>query len=322
MTQQHPYGALTPDTVINAVESLGLYSDFRQYPLNSYENRVYQVGIEDRTPLIVKFYRPGRWTPAQIQEEHDVLAMLDQQGIAVAAPMTFDGKTLFEYNNFHFSVTQKLTGMPLEAGDLDQLYAIGELVGHLHHQTQTWTTPKRPLIEPKVRTLTASKLVENCPFLPKTLVARYRQLAQQLIEKMTITEQRCPTNRPRFIHGDCHRSNLLNCEGTLTLLDFDDCRMGLAIQDLWLHVSEADTKQQQLSELIEGYENYHPFDTRELDLIDVFMAERHIAYTAWIAERWQDPAFPAIFPHFKGEDFWLQHLNDLDDILKQWGQWR
>lgn len=318
---QHPYGDLTPDTVIDAVESVGLFSDFRQYPLNSYENRVYQVGIEGSNPLIAKFYRPNRWTAEQIQEEHQVLLMLKEQDISVAAPMSFGGQTLFEHKGFYFSLTEKHRGAPLEAGDLDQLFAIGELIGELHHATKSWQTKHRPKIEAEERIQQASDLILNTSFLPKKLVSSYQNLIREVLELVTKTLQNCPSNS-RFIHGDCHRSNLLNTDNGLVLLDFDDCRMGMAIQDLWLHVSDSDTKQQQLSELIEGYENYHLFDTRELDLIDIFMAERHIAYSAWIAERWPDPAFPAIFPHFTGEDFWRQHIADLEEMRRQWGKWR
>ena len=318
---QHPYGELTPDTIIDALESVGLFSDYRQYPLNSYENRVYQVGIEDGAPLIAKFYRPNRWSYAQIQEEHDVLAFLKAQGISVAAPLAIEGKTLFEHHGFLFSLTEKQLGTPLEAGDLDQLFAIGELIGEVHQATNDFQTKHRPPIRPFERTTHCSDLIKNSAFLPKKLNERYSKLIQELLTLIKKTEQGAPSN-PRFIHGDCHRSNLLNTDTGLVLLDFDDCRMGSAIQDLWLHVSDATAKQQQLSELIEGYESYCSLDTRELDLIDVFMAERHIAYSAWIAERWDDPAFPAIFPHFTGEDFWLQHIKDLEDMIQNWGKWR
>ncbi len=318
---QHPYGALTPDTVIDAVESVGLFSDFRQFPLNSYENRVYQVGIEDSAPLIVKFYRPNRWTSEQIQEEHDVLLMLKDQGVSVATPLSFHGQTLFEHKGFFFSLTEKQRGTPLEAGDLDQLFAIGELIGELHHATESWQTQHRPNIQASGRIQQASELILHSGFLPKKLTSGYQSLIQEVLTLTTKTQQNSPA-KVRFIHGDCHRSNLLNTDNGLVLLDFDDCRMGMAVQDLWLHVSDSDAKQQQLSELIEGYESHHSFDTRELDLIDVFMAERHIAYSAWIAERWADPAFPTIFPHFTGEDFWRQHVGDLEEMVRQWGKWR
>lgn len=321
-SSDHPYSALTPDTIMDAVESKGLYCDYRLYPLNSYENRVYQVGIEDSAPLIAKFYRPQRWSKAQIQAEHDALRSLEKAAVAVAAPMSINEESLFEHNGFYFSLTQKIIGESPEAGDLDQLFQIGELIGSMHAASTDWTIDSRPFINPLARIKRAVEIVEACPFVPKSLRDGYNKVVAELRFKTDAALKGQPHSSIRFIHGDCHRSNIINDQGRLTLLDFDDCRMGYAIQDLWLHVSDASEKRTQLSELIEGYESHCSFDTRELDLIDVMMAERHISYTAWIAERWSDPAFPAIFPHFTGEEFWRQHLQDLNEILNSWGNWR
>ena len=318
---QHPYSQLSPDTVMDALETLQLYSDYRLYPLNSYENRVYQVGIEDAQPVIAKFYRPGRWNQAQIQEEHDLLHALIKQDVSVAAPMIIDGQSVFEHQGFYFSVTPKISGDVPEAGDLDQLFQLGELIGAMHQASAPITLQARPVVSPVERIDTASTLVLECAQLPTKLRNDYRHLVQQLSHhcQHALSSYERPL---RCIHGDCHRSNVINHQGQLTLLDFDDCRMGYAVQDLWLHVSDASEKRQQLSELIEGYESYLPFDTRELDLIDVFMAERCIAYTAWIAERWSDPAFPKLFPHFSDATFWQQHIQNLKEIEQQWGRWR
>lgn len=321
-SSDHPYSALTPDTIMDAVESKGLYCDYRLYPLNSYENRVYQVGIEDSTPLIAKFYRPQRWSKAQIQVEHDALHALEEEDIAVAAPIILDNESLFEHNGFYFSLTPKIIGDSPEAGDLDQLFQIGELIGSMHAASADWTTDAKPFIDSLERVKQAKKKVEACPFVPKSMRDGYEKVVVSLGKKMEAMLKTHSTARIRFIHGDCHRSNIINDQGRLTLVDFDDCKMGYAVQDLWLHITDASAKQTQLSELIEGYESFCSFDAQELDLIDVMMAERHISYTAWIAERWNDPAFPAIFPHFIGEDFWRQHLHDLNDIVAHWGKWR
>lgn len=318
---QHPYSELSPDLIMDALEIVGLYSDYRLYPLNSYENRVYQVGIEDSSPVIVKFYRPGRWTQAQILEEHALLQHLSDNDVSVAAPLIINEQSLFEYQGFHFSVTPKLRGDAPEAGDLDQLYSLGELIGAMHHASADIELVHRPKLSTTSRIDRASQLILSSGYLPKALESEYIRLIGLLSQYSEQTLSRFPQYL-RCIHGDCHRSNVLNDGGNLTLLDFDDCRMGYAVQDLWLHISDKSVKQQQFSELIEGYENYQPFDMRELELIDVFLTERTIAYTAWITERWNDPAFPKLFPHFVDPGFWEQHLKDLSDIYDQWGQWR
>lgn len=322
MSTQHPYSTLTPDTIMDAVESLGLYCDYRLYPLNSYENRVYQVGIENSAPLIAKFYRPKRWDKEQIQAEHDATHALKAAGVEVAAPLVIRGKSLFEHKGFYFSLTPKVIGEAPEPGNLDQLFQIGELIGLMHQTSQDWDVKLRPHIAKDQRIERASNLVLNSSHLPKSMRESYVKVVEQLLLRTNQTLQAHPQGRVRFIHGDCHRSNLIAHQGTMTLLDFDDCRMGYAVQDLWLHVSDANEKRAQLSELIEGYESHCDFDTRELDLIDVMMADRSIVYTAWIAERWSDPAFPTIFPHFTSDEFWRQHIQDLNDILANWGQWR
>lgn len=321
-TQQHPYSTLTPDLILDAVESQGVHSDYRLYPLNSYENRVYQVGIEDAAPLIAKFYRPTRWNKSQIQAEHDAVLALKAAGVSVAPPLVINGQSLFEHQGFLYSLTEKIPGESPEAGNLDQLFQIGELIGQLHHLSHDWQLAERPYVSELDRVQQAAQWVLHCPQLPKKLHTDYVKVIEELTLAMSKTMQALPHNTLRFIHGDCHRSNLLQRDGNMTLLDFDDCRIGFAIQDLWMHLSDANEKRAQLSELIEGYESYASFDTRELDLIDVFMASRQIIYTAWIAERWHDPAFPSIFPHFAQETYWLQHLNELKELLLNWGKWR
>lgn len=307
---------------MDAVESLGFYCDHRLYPLNSYENRVYQVGIENAAPLIAKFYRPKRWHAEQIQAEHDATLALKKAGVDVAAPLLIRGKSLFEHQGFFFSLTPKVIGEAPEPGNLDQLFQIGELIGAMHQASNDWQIEQRPHISVTKRIERACNIVVESGYMPKSMRTDYVKVVEQLLLRIHQTLHSHPNNRIRFIHGDCHRSNLIAHDGSMTLLDFDDCRMGYAVQDLWLHVSDANEKRAQMSELIEGYESQCDFDTRELDLIDVMMADRTLVYTAWIAERWHDPAFPIIFPHFKSDEFWRQHIHDLNDTLAKWGQWR
>lgn len=318
----HPYSDLLPDIVMDAVEAQGFYCDHRLYPLNSYENRVYQVGVEDHTPLIAKFYRPGRWQQDQIQAEHDALLQLKDAGVSVAAPIVVNDQTLFHHNGFDYSLTNKLIGDVPEAGNLDHLYQIGELIGAIHKASTSWSLPERPYASNLSRIERASQQLLKDSCFPTSLQTEYVKTIEQLLLASKQTVERSNQNNVRFIHGDCHRSNLILSEGLMTALDFDDCRMGYAVQDIWMHLSDENERQAQLSELIEGYESFCAFDTRELDLIDVLIAERTIVYTAWIAERWSDPAFPKLFPHFTGKAYWDQHLADLNRILDDWGNWR
>lgn len=306
---------------MDAVEARGFLCDYRLYPLNSYENRVYQVGIEDEAPLIAKFYRPNRWNIEQIQAEHNALRALRASGVAVSAPIEIEGKTLFQHNEFFYAISYKLMGESPEAGNLDHLYQIGELIGEIHHTSKDWSISERPYTPIISRIKKASQYILSTSFLPKALHNEYVKTIDDLILKATQTINDHKQSNVRFIHGDFHRSNIILNDGVMTALDFDDCRMGYAVQDLWMHLTDPDEKHAQLSELIEGYENFCSFDTRELSLIDPLIAERNILYTAWIAERWHDPAFPKLFPHFTAQQYWEQHLNDLQQIRNSWGNW-
>ena len=315
-----PYYQLNPDRVMDAVESLGFYCDGRVMALNSYENRVFQVGLDDAQPLIAKFYRPSRWSDAQILEEHQFTLELADRGVNAIAPIQHNGESLFRFSDFRFSLFPRKGGHAPELDNEDHLFELGRFLGKMHSIGEIKPFQYRPELN-----VTDYARVGQQHVLNSGLLGGYRQRYERLTEELLkVCEQRLKqVSAPLIrVQGDCHGGNMLWRDDELMLLDFDDCRMGMAVQDLWLHVSDSDAKQQQLSELIEGYESHHSFDTRELDLIDVFMAERHIAYSAWIAERWADPAFPTIFPHFTGEDFWRQHVGDLEEMVRQWGKWR
>lgn len=318
MSATHTFSGLIPDVILDAVESTGLWCDSRIYPLNSYENRVYQVGIEDSSPVIAKFYRPGRWNDAQIGEEHETLLALQAQGIPVVAPLTFEGKTLFHHNDIHFTLSPKLTGQHPEADNLDQLYQLGELIGQVH---QAMSTPfkHRISVSPLDQIEQAAACILTGDHLPQKLKAEYQKQISRLHE-MSVAQLNIywPTQL-RPVHGDSHRSNLMLHNDQFHLLDFDDCQNGVAVQDLWLHLTQTENPRQQLSEMIEGYETYLPFDTRELGLIDVFKSARIIHYVAWLQERWHDPAFVKAFPWFASDEYWINHLNELKSCELEWG---
>lgn len=316
-----PFAQLSPDFIIAAVESLGFWSDARIYPLNSYENRVYQVGIEDETPLIAKFYRPNRWTQAQIMEEHQMLLALKEAGIEVIAPKEVNQKTLFFYQDFAFCLYEKQFGQAPDGDNMDHLFATGELIGKVHQQMQKHTYKTRPEMNPISDFNRAVLKVSKSNFLPKALFPKLTNLQNSLTQKIQATQKMHSDICYHPIHADSHRSNLLLNKDQLYILDFDDSKVGPAIQDLWLHLSGTTTQQkQQLSELIEGYECHHHFDYRQLHLIDTLKVCRLVQYAAWLDERWQDPAFPLAFPWFKEETYWLNLLQDLQNILENWGQ--
>ncbi len=317
----HPFEQLTPHFILDAVESTGFFSDARIYPLNSYENRVYQVGIEDSTPIIAKFYRPNRWSNEQLQEEHDILLELKKANVSVAAPIEFGGKTLLTHKEFQFCLYDKIQGQSPDADNMDHLFRTGELIGEVHNTIQSVSLQQRNTLAPLTTIKEASNKIFNSSLMHKKFHPIYKDLIADISERATnaISIHWPKTLQP--IHGDCHRSNLLLQNDQLTLLDFDDCIIGPQVQDIWPHLSgDLPMQRQQLSELIEGYETFQPFDSTQLALIDPLKVMRIIQYSAWLHERWEDPAFPKAFPWFASEDYWATHLSQLKESLTQWGE--
>ncbi|WP_191600531.1 serine/threonine protein kinase [Marinomonas algicola] len=316
-----PFENLTPDFILDAVESTGLWSDARIYPLNSYENRVYQVGIEEGSPLIAKFYRPNRWNEPQLLEEHTILKALIESHVSVVAPIEFSGRTLLDYKGFHFCLYNKIQGQSPDADNMDHLFRTGELIGQMHKGMSTLTLEHRKRLMPLDIIKASAEKILHSTLIPSSLKPKYQSLVDEIYLK---SEQVIHKNWPddvQIIHGDCHRSNLLLTEDQLYLLDFDDCTTGPQIQDIWLHLSgDIEQQKQQLSELIEGYECFHEFDRTQLRLIDPLKSMRLIQYSAWLLDRWTDPAFPKAFPWFASEDYWLGHMAQLKEGLLQWGQ--
>lgn len=314
-TSAHPYSRLRPETIIEAVESTGRVSDARILGLNSYENRVYQVGIEADEPVVVKFYRPQRWTPQQIQEEHDYCQFLTAREIPVVAPLRDDeGRSLFEYDGFQFSVYPRQGGRAPELDNIDHLEQLGQFIGRLHAAGEAFQFNARiDLSVDRMGAKSVDYLIDN-HVVPDDLREAYQVLAQQILEQLNAIDlQRFKT---LSLHGDCHPGNVLWREDRPHFVDFDDAISGPAIQDLWMLLSgDRHQRLTQLAAIIEGYERFMPFNDAELMLVEPLRALRVLHYNAWLARRWTDPAFPMNFPWFNTLRYWSEHILELKELM-------
>jgi Ser/Thr protein kinase RdoA (MazF antagonist) len=300
----HPFDTLSPDVVIDAVESLGYLSDARILALNSYENRVYQVGIEDEQPLIAKFYRPQRWTDAAIREEHTFSFELVEHEVPVVAPLSRDGETLFEHAGFRFALFPRRGGRAPEPGNLEQLYRLGQLLGRLHAIGASRPFEHRETLDVQSFGHASLDTLLSGGFIPKSLLPAYESVARDLIKKLDTLFNSVNYTTIR-VHGDCHPGNLLYRDETFHMVDLDDCRMAPAVQDLWMMLAgDRQERLSQLSELMDGYQGFHDFAPRELALIEGLRSLRLLQYSAWLARRWDDPAFPKSFSFFGTERYW------------------
>ena len=304
----HPFALLTPDTVLDAVESLGFVSDARTLTLNSYENRVFQIGIEGAQPLIAKFYRPERWSDAAILEEHRFSLELAERDIPVIPPMQIDGQTLFEFAGFRFSLFKRFGGRAPEFDNPDHLLMLGRLLGRLHAVGAMQPFVERPELTPQSFGHECIAWLREHDSVPENLRPAYFSVADDLLARIDQIYRDHPYQSIR-LHGDLHVGNLLWRDDSLYMVDMDDCRRGPAIQDLWMMLSgERDQRQAQLSELVDGYNEFHDFDPRQLPLIESLRSLRLIHYSAWLARRWDDPAFPMHFPWFASERYWAEQI--------------
>lgn len=313
---EHAYARLTPELLIDAVESKGHYCDGRQLALNSYENRVYQVGIEDCAPLIAKFYRPERWSQEQILEEHRFSSELAESEVSAVAPMQDEsGNSLFDYEGFQFALYPRQGGHAPELDNFDHLLSLGRVLGRMHAQGAVSNFQHRPSINIQSYAIDSRDFLLQQKFIPDSLSEAYSSLADHLIEAVELAFNRVEYRAIR-LHGDCHPGNILWRDDAPHFVDFDDARMGPAIQDLWMLMS-GDRQQQtaQLSEVLEGYQEFCDFNYAEISLIEALRTLRIMHYSAWLARRWSDPAFPMNFPWFNSERYWAEHILELREQL-------
>jgi Ser/Thr protein kinase RdoA (MazF antagonist) len=315
MQIQNNYDQLSPDTVINAVESLGFLSDYRILPLNSYENRVYQVGIDEGEPIIAKFYRANRWTDEQILEEHHFTQELYELDIPVVPPTIIEGKSLFYYDGFRFALYPRQGGQAPELDNGDHLEIIGRFMGRIHQAGRSQAFTFRPSIDTQSFAIDSRDFLLSHSFIPQDLIPAYDTLTQDLIAKITAVFDRVEFTTIR-LHGDCHPGNILWRDDRAHFVDFDDARNGPAIQDLWMLLS-GDYQQRclQLADILEGYTEFCDFEPSELQLIEPLRTMRLLHYAAWLARRWDDPAFPHNFPWFNTERYWAEHILSLREQL-------
>ena len=301
---------------MDAVESQGFQCDCRTFALNSYENRVYQVGIEEGLPLIAKFYRPGRWSDAQILEEHRFCQDLVAHELSVVAPIANScGESLFHHGGFRFALYPRQGGHAPEFDNLDNLLVLGRMLGRIHSIGAVRQFEHRPTLDVQSFGRASVALITE-RFIPDEYRASYAAVTGQLLETIeAILDGAAPL---RFIrtHGDCHSGNILWRDNAPHFVDFDDARMAPAVQDLWMMLSgERPRQTAQLEALLEGYREFCDFHPRELRLVEALRTLRMLHYSAWLARRWKDPMFPRTFPWFNTTRYWGEQILQLREQL-------
>lgn len=309
------YQDLQPDDILDAVESIGLRCDGRLQALNSYENRVYQVGIEDGAPVVVKFYRPGRWSDGAILEEHEFAFELAARDIPVVAPLRHAGRSLHRHRDFRFAVCPHVAGRIPELDDLKLLRQVGRLVARLHLCGQSRPFEHRPRLTPRLFGDASRDFLLGGGFIPDHVLQAYESLCDDLRGAVNDAWARAGARELR-LHGDFHPGNVLAQNEQVHIVDLDDTCTGPAVQDLWMFLSgDRNEQEPQLAELLAGYLEFREFDPAELQLIEALRALRIMHYAAWIARRWADPAFRAAFPWFGTPRYWEDHVLALREQL-------
>lgn len=347
----HAFESLTPDVVLDALASVGLFGDGRLQALSSYENRVYQVNLEDGALVVAKFYRPERWSDAQILEEHAFSAELMTAEVPAIGPLILEGRSLHHFNGFAFSVSPRRGGRAPELDDLDVLEWIGRFLARIHTVGAARSFVSRPALDVQTFGIDSREWLLSHDKVPLDVQSAWEKVSQSAIDLIAthgcLTEaegQKDRKNSPNSaqnsridvnpdstpislfrLHGDCHPGNILWTPADVPaaagpgphFVDLDDARTGPAVQDLWMLLSgDRSQRTRQLGALVDGYEQFRPFDRRELALIEPLRTLRLIHYSAWLARRWDDPTFPINFPWFGSSDYWQGQVQMLEEQLE------
>jgi Ser/Thr protein kinase RdoA (MazF antagonist) len=316
MSAPAPYADLTPATVLDALDGAGLRGDGRLLALNSYENRVYQVWLEDGASVVAKFYRPGRWSDAQILEEHAFVQELAAREVPAVAPLGLGGSTLRAHAGYRFAVFPRRGGRTPELEDPETLRWLGRYLGRIHAAGAARAFAARPALDARSFGREPRDWLLAHDFVPADLREAWTRAADQALQGVAHCYQRAGGVRTLRLHGDCHAGNVLWTDGGPHFVDFDDARTGPAVQDLWMLLSgERAAMEGQLARLLEGYRPFRDFDARELHLVEALRTLRLLHYSAWIARRWDDPAFPAAFPWFNTQRYWQDRILELREQI-------
>jgi Ser/Thr protein kinase RdoA (MazF antagonist) len=308
---RQPFTGLTPDVVLDAAAAFGLDPDGRLFALNSYENRVYQLGSSERL-LVLKFYRPARWSDAQIAEEHRFTAELAAGELPVAAPLVIGGQTLFTHRSFRFAAFPWMRGRAPELDAPEARTLLGRSIARLHQIGAVRHFSARPRVGIERLGWEARAQVLASELLPQAMRERYSSVSGALLERVTAAFAAASGVREIRIHGDCHLGNLLWNEHGPLFVDLDDCATGPRVQDLWMMLSGPPAEQQhQWQQLLAGYQQFADFDFLELTLIEPLRGLRMLHHAAWVVHRWSDPAFPRAFPWAAEPRYWESHVLDL-----------
>jgi len=329
----HPYEQLSPDVVLDALASVGLFGDGRLLALSSYENRVYQIPLEEAVcgydVVVAKFYRPGRWSDAQIAEEHSFAQELMAAEIPMVGPLILQGSSLHHFGGFTFSVSPRRGGRPPELEDFEVLEWIGRFLARIHTVGAARPFVQRPELDLQSFGIESHEWLLRHDKVPLDVQSSWDKACQAALPVIAQSplcklNEESPLRRIR-LHGDCHPGNILWTPADAPssagpgphFVDLDDARSGPAVQDLWMLLSgERPQRTQQLSALIDGYEQFRSFDRRELALIEPLRTLRLIHYSAWLARRFDDPIFPINFPWFGSSDYWKGQVQMLQDQIE------
>lgn len=315
--EARPFDGLEPGVILDAAERFGLDCDGRLLALNSFENRVYQIGVEDGPSVVAKFYRPARWPDEAILEEHAFSLEFAEHEIPVVAPLRDgDGRTLLEHAGFRYALYPSRGGYWPELQDPEDRRQLGRFIGRMHAVGAVRAFEHRPAVDVASYGEASVRFLLEGDFLPPGTDAVYRQTAEALLQRVRDQFRSVPDFRSIRLHGDLHRGNILWSAAGPAIVDLDDCRSGPAVQDLWMLLAgNSDEMRLQLSDFLAGYRTFFEFGARELALVEALRALRIMHHAAWIARRWSDPAFPRAFPWFGTPAYWEGHVSDLNEQI-------